>query len=198
MESELARAMVLRALDSALPFAWVTADAAYGKKWDFRRTQELRLDRLPRPAHHRAQQPDHARLGINLNVHLAAGMRQFIAGRDWLTVYQLPSTHRISIRSKASGRCCGMDGCPTPSSPPPTTSFRPSGTAFALSSTAPTSSTDSSPEPEYHSHQRQPEFKLSSAPPSLQLQKPLSSPDTLLSSVPISAAIPKDRSWSVQ
>jgi len=26
----------------------------------------------------------------NLNVHLAAGMRQFIAGRDWLTVYQLP------------------------------------------------------------------------------------------------------------
>ncbi|MEU9959728.1 transposase [Streptomyces sp. NPDC050982] len=27
----------------------------------------------------------------NLDVHLAAGMRQFIAGRDWLTVYQLPS-----------------------------------------------------------------------------------------------------------
>ncbi|MFJ9864267.1 transposase [Streptomyces sp. NPDC101165] len=27
----------------------------------------------------------------NLNVHLAAGMRQFIAERDWLTVYQLPS-----------------------------------------------------------------------------------------------------------
>ncbi|WP_435862528.1 IS630 family transposase [Streptomyces phaeochromogenes] len=27
----------------------------------------------------------------NLNVHLAAGMRQFIARQDWLTVYQLPS-----------------------------------------------------------------------------------------------------------
>ncbi|MEU8888718.1 transposase [Streptomyces sp. NPDC048442] len=27
----------------------------------------------------------------NLNVHLAAGIRQFIDVRDWLTVYQLPS-----------------------------------------------------------------------------------------------------------
>ncbi|MEU0413226.1 transposase [Streptomyces griseorubiginosus] len=27
----------------------------------------------------------------NLNVHLAYGMRQFIARQDWLTVYQLPS-----------------------------------------------------------------------------------------------------------
>ncbi|WP_406177709.1 transposase [Streptomyces sp. NBC_00996] len=31
------------------------------------------------------------RRGINLNVHLTAGIRQFIAGRDRLTVYQLPS-----------------------------------------------------------------------------------------------------------
>lgn len=34
---ELARAMVRRALDSALPIAWVTADAAYGQEWHFRR-----------------------------------------------------------------------------------------------------------------------------------------------------------------
>jgi len=27
----------------------------------------------------------------NLNTHLAAGMRRYIAERDWLTVYQLPS-----------------------------------------------------------------------------------------------------------
>ncbi|MFD8005803.1 transposase [Streptomyces mirabilis] len=37
---ELARAMVLRALDSALPIAWVTADAAYGQERGFRRMLE--------------------------------------------------------------------------------------------------------------------------------------------------------------
>nr|WP_242440691.1 transposase [Streptomyces sp. CB02923] len=37
---ELARAMVRRALESALPIAWVTADAAYGQEWHFRRTLE--------------------------------------------------------------------------------------------------------------------------------------------------------------
>ncbi|MFF0049928.1 transposase [Streptomyces sp. NPDC005498] len=37
---ELARAMVRRALDSALPIAWVTADAAYGQEWHFRRMLE--------------------------------------------------------------------------------------------------------------------------------------------------------------
>ncbi|MFC5075780.1 IS701 family transposase [Kitasatospora cinereorecta] len=37
---ELARAMVQRALDSALPIAWVTADAAYGQEWHFRRMLE--------------------------------------------------------------------------------------------------------------------------------------------------------------
>jgi SRSO17 transposase len=37
---ELARAMVLRALDSALPIAWVTADAAYGQERGFRRLLE--------------------------------------------------------------------------------------------------------------------------------------------------------------
>jgi SRSO17 transposase len=37
---ELARAMVRRALDSTLPIAWVTADAAYGQEWHFRRMLE--------------------------------------------------------------------------------------------------------------------------------------------------------------
>ncbi|MCZ4607006.1 IS701 family transposase [Streptomyces sp. Lzd4kr] len=37
---ELARVMVQRALDSALPIAWVTADAAYGQEWHFRRMLE--------------------------------------------------------------------------------------------------------------------------------------------------------------
>ncbi|SEG85532.1 transposase, IS4 family [Actinacidiphila yanglinensis] len=37
---ELARAMVRRALDCVLPIAWVTADAAYGQEWHFRRMLE--------------------------------------------------------------------------------------------------------------------------------------------------------------
>ncbi|WP_436847815.1 IS701 family transposase [Streptomyces avermitilis] len=37
---ELARAMVLRALASPLPIGWVTADAAYGQEWRFRRMLE--------------------------------------------------------------------------------------------------------------------------------------------------------------
>jgi SRSO17 transposase len=32
--------MVRRALNSALPIAWVTADAAYGQEWHFRRMLE--------------------------------------------------------------------------------------------------------------------------------------------------------------
>ncbi|WP_308406626.1 IS701 family transposase [Streptomyces sp. AC555_RSS877] len=37
---ELARAIVLRALSSPLPIGWVTADAAYGQEWRFRRMLE--------------------------------------------------------------------------------------------------------------------------------------------------------------
>ncbi|MDX3729757.1 transposase [Streptomyces caniscabiei] len=37
---ELARATVLRALASPLPIGWVTADAAYGQEWRFRRMLE--------------------------------------------------------------------------------------------------------------------------------------------------------------
>ncbi|MFF1748066.1 IS701 family transposase, partial [Streptomyces mirabilis] len=37
---DLAKAMVLRALASPLPIAWVTADAAYGQEWRLRRTLE--------------------------------------------------------------------------------------------------------------------------------------------------------------
>ncbi|WSD38014.1 transposase [Streptomyces sp. NBC_01750] len=32
--------MVRRALESELPIAWVTADAAYGQEWHFRRMPE--------------------------------------------------------------------------------------------------------------------------------------------------------------
>ena len=37
---DLAKAMVVRALASPLPIAWVTADAAYGQEWRFRRMLE--------------------------------------------------------------------------------------------------------------------------------------------------------------
>jgi SRSO17 transposase len=37
---ELARAIVLRARASPLPNAWVTAEAAYGQEWRFRRMLE--------------------------------------------------------------------------------------------------------------------------------------------------------------
>jgi SRSO17 transposase len=39
-KGELAKVMVLRALASPLPIAWVTADAAYGQEWRFRRMLE--------------------------------------------------------------------------------------------------------------------------------------------------------------
>jgi SRSO17 transposase len=39
-KGELARSMVLRALASDLPIAWVTADSAYGQEWGFRRMLE--------------------------------------------------------------------------------------------------------------------------------------------------------------
>jgi SRSO17 transposase len=37
---ELARAMILQALASPLPIAWVTGDCAYGQEWRMRRTLE--------------------------------------------------------------------------------------------------------------------------------------------------------------
>ncbi|MFD7004101.1 IS701 family transposase [Streptomyces mirabilis] len=39
-KGELATAIVLRALASPLPIAWVTADSAYGQEWRFRRLLE--------------------------------------------------------------------------------------------------------------------------------------------------------------
>ncbi|MFE1961533.1 IS701 family transposase [Streptomyces sp. NPDC059479] len=39
-KGELARELVRRALASALPIAWVTADSAYGQEWGFRRMLE--------------------------------------------------------------------------------------------------------------------------------------------------------------
>lgn len=39
-KGDLAKAMVMRALASPLPIAWVTADSAYGQEWRFRRMLE--------------------------------------------------------------------------------------------------------------------------------------------------------------
>ncbi|MFV0126138.1 IS701 family transposase [Streptomyces sp. HMX112] len=39
-KGQLARAMILRALASPLPIAWVTGDCAYGQEWRMRRTLE--------------------------------------------------------------------------------------------------------------------------------------------------------------
>ncbi|WP_223864031.1 MULTISPECIES: transposase [unclassified Streptomyces] len=39
-KTELARSLVVRALASPLPIAWVTADALYGQDWRFRRMLE--------------------------------------------------------------------------------------------------------------------------------------------------------------
>lgn len=39
-KTELARSLIARALASALPIAWVTADALYGQDWHFRRMLE--------------------------------------------------------------------------------------------------------------------------------------------------------------
>ncbi|MGM0349593.1 IS701 family transposase [Streptomyces sp. Adlamb9] len=39
-KGELARVMILRALASSLPIAWVTGDCAYGQEWRMRRTLE--------------------------------------------------------------------------------------------------------------------------------------------------------------
>lgn len=58
----------------------------------------------------------------NLNTHLTAGMRRYIAERDWLTVYQLsPPTPPTSTPWKASGRYCDAPPRPTAPSPTPTT-----------------------------------------------------------------------------
>lgn len=48
----------------------------------------------------------------NLNVHEAAGLREFAALRDWLTIsYLLPYAPDLNP-SKASGACCGAAGSP--------------------------------------------------------------------------------------
>ncbi|GAA3261712.1 transposase [Dactylosporangium siamense] len=39
----------------------------------------------------------------NLNTHVSTVMRNFIAGRDWLTVIRLPAYAPTSTRPKASG-----------------------------------------------------------------------------------------------
>nr|WP_308071492.1 hypothetical protein [Streptomyces spinosus] len=58
----------------------------------------------------------------NLNTHLTAGMRRYIAARDWLTVFQLPPyAHPTSARSKASGPSCDAPPQPTAPSSTPTT-----------------------------------------------------------------------------
>lgn len=44
----------------------------------------------------------------NLNIHRAAGMRQFAADHDWLTIVQLPSTSDLN-RWKECGHCCDVN-----------------------------------------------------------------------------------------
>nr|WP_225891302.1 transposase [Streptomyces dioscori] len=55
---KLARAMVRRALNSALPIAWVTADAAYRRGWHFRRMlEETGVGYVRCPSHSRSSHP---------------------------------------------------------------------------------------------------------------------------------------------
>ncbi len=49
----------------------------------------------------------------NLNVHKAAGLREFAASRDWLTIYYLPFMHPTSTPSKGSGPSCDAAGSPS-------------------------------------------------------------------------------------
>ncbi len=83
----------------------------------------------------------------NLNTHLAAGMKKFIAVQDLLTVYQLPPYAPDLNRSKASGRCCDAATWRTSPSPTPTTSYERSDAAYGRSSTGPSSSTAVWPRP---------------------------------------------------
>jgi hypothetical protein len=50
----------------------------------------------------------------NLNTHTSRAMRELIAARLWLTVYQLPPTHPSSTRWRESGRIANG---PRPTSP---------------------------------------------------------------------------------
>jgi hypothetical protein len=72
----------------------------------------------------------------NLNVHKAAGLKEFAASRDWLTICYLPPYAPDLNRSKASGHSCGAAGCPTSPSAPRSTSSSSSDVAHARSSTA--------------------------------------------------------------
>lgn len=66
----------------------------------------------------------------NLNVHKAAGLREFAETRDWLIPpTTCRPTHPTSTPSKASGHFYGADGSRTSVSAPQNTSSRPSGAA---------------------------------------------------------------------
>ncbi|MFI9255170.1 transposase [Streptomyces sp. NPDC053069] len=74
----------------------------------------------------------------NLNTHRAAGMREYAAVHEWLTIIQLPSYAPDLTRSRASGRCYGVGRWPLPPSPTMNTSNALSAGACATSNSAPT------------------------------------------------------------
>lgn len=75
----------------------------------------------------------------NLNVHKAAGLREFAASRDWLTSTTCRLTRPAPTPSRASGHCCDVAGSPTSPSPRRNTSCNASDAVYATSSTAATS-----------------------------------------------------------
>jgi transposase len=110
----------------------------------------------------------HAQLGSpivlvwdNLNVHLAYGMRQFIARQDWLTVYQLPSYSPDLNPVEGIWSLLRRGWLSNTAFTTPEHLIQTIRHGMKRSSTAPASSTDASPEPDSPSLRRQPEFKLS-------------------------------------
>jgi hypothetical protein len=76
----------------------------------------------------------------NLNVHKAAGPREFADARDWLTIFLPP--YALALNAvEGICRSCDAAGPPTSPSPPPTTSSRPPAATCGTSNTTATSST---------------------------------------------------------
>lgn len=99
----------------------------------------------------------------NLNVHLDARMRTWIADRDWLTVHQLPSCAPDLNPVEGIWSLLRRGWLSNVAFTSPDHWSRRSGAACARSNTAVTSSADASPEPAYPSPRRLHEFRLSSA-----------------------------------
>ncbi|EFL12809.1 LOW QUALITY PROTEIN: IS630 family transposase, partial [Streptomyces sp. C] len=118
-----------------------------------RRPQELRLDRVPRPAHRRppaARWTGRPQLG---QLELPRGPSDAGLHRRTRLAHRRPPAGlrtRPKPRWKAYGRSSAAPAGPTPPSPTQTTSSAGYGTASARSNTAATSSTDAAPQPDSH------------------------------------------------